>query len=118
MMGGNSGVKFPKGGDKIHLFLKDKGGAGNPSVANNPKAMTKRRDNQPRETGGADRAASLAVTVFMVVLAAAALTDNGWQRWWHWRQQTTAEAVAVQRRRTRARLGCSGVWWWRMVEEI
>ena len=59
---GRDGVKFPKGGDKIHLFLKDKGGAGNPSLANNPKAMTKRRDNQPRETGGADRAASLAVS--------------------------------------------------------
>ena len=72
--------------------------------ADNPKAMTMRRDERPWETKWADWAA------YAVAYVAGALADNGWRRCWRWRQQTTAETLAVQ---CWGVVAAGGGGWWR-----
>ena len=75
---------------------------GNLLSADNPKAMTMRRDERPWETKWVDWAA------YVVAYVAGALADNGWC--WRWQQQTTAEVLAVQ---CWGVVAAGGGGWWR-----
>ena len=72
----SDGITFCEGGSEVCIFWKDKGGGGDFSLANNPKATMTRRDKWPRETGGVDRAA-LSVVVAATLVVALTAVDNG-----------------------------------------